>query len=139
MGAVNDMWARLVDELPPGVALVATADHGHVDIDEAGKVRLTPEQHEDRILYGDARAVFVRGDGASLAADLPALWVPAEELDGLWGPGEPHEAFEERRPDGILFADEGRAIFHKRSNDRLTGHHGGLSDAERVVPLLVRP
>ncbi len=138
MGAVNAAWERLVSELPSDVALIATADHGHIDIDEAHKVRLTPAQHEDRILYGDARALFVRGDGISLARDLPADWVPFEDVAALWGPGPAHDTFEDRRPDGVLFAHDGYAIFHRRSNDRLVGHHGGLSDPERVVPLLVR-
>jgi len=138
MGAVNDLWERLVSGLPSNVALIATADHGHVDIDEAHKVRLTRPQHEGRILYGDARAVFVKGDGASLAQDLPADWVLFDDIAAFWGPEPAHETFEERRPDGVLFAHDGYAIFHRRGNDRLIGHHGGLSNDERVVPLLVR-
>ncbi len=136
--AVDALWGRLMTELPSDVALIATADHGHIDIDEVHKVRLTPAQHEGRILYGDARALFVKGDGASLARDLPAEWVPYEEITALWGPGPRHETFEERRPDGVVFAHDGYAIFHRRSNDRLVGHHGGLSDPERAVPLLIR-
>ena len=136
--AANDLWERLVSELPSSVALIATADHGHIDIDEEHKVRLTSAQHEGRILYGDARALFVKGDGASLARDLPAVWVPYEEVSSFWGPDPKHETFEERRPDGVLFANDGYAIFHRRGNDRLIGHHGGLSDPERAIPLIVR-
>lgn len=135
---VNSLWAELTSRLPSDVLLVGTADHGHVDIDEAHKVRLTKAQEEGLTLYGDARALFVRGDGASLAAGLPGTWVPYSELDDIWGSGPFHEAFDGRRPDGIIFADDGHAIFHSRSNDRLVGHHGGLSDAERLVPVLVR-
>ncbi len=138
IGAANDLWQRLVSELPSDVALIATADHGHMDVDEAHKVRLTSAQHEGRTLYGDARALFVKGDGATLQRDLPAVWVPYEEISSLWGPDPRHETFEERRPDGVLFPHDGYAIFHRRSNDRLIGHHGGLSDRERLIPLLVR-
>jgi hypothetical protein len=49
-----------------------------------------------------------------------------------------HETFEERAPDGILFAEDGYAVFHKHSNDRLVGYHGGLMAEEREIPLLVR-
>ncbi len=138
MAVADDVWSRLVGELPVGVALVATADHGHVDVDEPCKVRLTRDQEDGLTLYGDARAMFVRGDGASLAADLPAEWLPIDAIRDLWGPGDGTAAFHDRRPDGVLFAHEGHAVFHRRSNDRLVGHHGGLSDAERVVPLLAR-
>jgi len=138
MSEANTVWAELTEQLPPDVLLVGTADHGHVDIAEANKVRLSKADQEGHILYGDARAMFVRGDGASLASGLPGTWVPYADLAGMWGPGPLHEAFEERRPDGVIFADDGYAIFHSRSNDRLIGHHGGLTDAERLVPVLLR-
>ena len=138
MGEANAVWKNLAEQLPADVLLVGTADHGHIDIAEANKVRLSKDDQKGLILYGDARAMFVRGDGARLATGLPATWVPYTDLEGMWGPGPMHEAFDERRPDGIIFADDGYAIFHSRSNDRLIGHHGGLTDAERLVPVLVR-
>jgi hypothetical protein len=138
MAEANAVWASLSGELRSDVLLVGTADHGHVDISEANKVRLSKADQESLILYGDARAMFVRGDGERLAHGLPGTWVPFADLEGVWGPGPVHEAFAERRPDGVIFADDGYAIFHSRSNDRLVGHHGGLTEAERRVPVLVR-
>jgi hypothetical protein len=138
MGEANRVWAELTAELPPDVLLVGTADHGHVDIPEANKIRLPKADQDGLILYGDARAMFVRGDGARLAAGLRATWVPYADLKGIWGPGEAHDTFAERRPDGIIFADDEHAIFHSRSNDRLVGHHGGLTPEERLIPVLVR-
>jgi hypothetical protein len=134
----NGVWASLAEQLGPGVLLVGTADHGHIDILQANKVRLSKADEEGLILYGDARALFVRGDGARLADGLPGTWVRYADLRGSWGTEPLHEAFEGRRPDGIIFADEGYAIFHSRSNDRLVGHHGGISEEERLVPVLVR-
>lgn len=134
----NSVWAGLSDRLPDNVLLVGTADHGHVDIAEVNKVKLSRSDEEGLILYGDARALFVRGDGCRLAARLPGTWVPYDKLVGMWGPGPPHKTFDDRRPDGIIFADDGYAIFHSRSNDRLVGHHGGLSACERLIPVLVR-
>jgi hypothetical protein len=49
-----------------------------------------------------------------------------------------HQSFKERVPDGIVFADDGYALFHKHSNHRLVGYHGGLMPEERQIPLLVR-
>ena len=138
IAAANDLWVRLAAELPESVSLVGTSDHGHVDIADSAKIRLTKEQEADLTLYGDARSMFIRGDGASLASDIGGTWVPFDQLDELWGPRPFHRSFNDRQPDGILFADPGTAIFHSRSNDRLIGHHGGLTPGERLIPLLVR-
>jgi len=54
-----------------------------------------------------------------------------------WGPGPLHPAFEERAPDGVLVADDDILLLHRHSDDRMTGAHGGLTDAERLIPLMV--
>ena len=138
LDVANTVWRALADQLPPTVTLVGTADHGHVDISENRKVRLGADAEQDRTLYGVERAMFVKSDGSHLAYGIPATWVPAEDLPELWGPGPMHASFGDRRPDGILFADDGYAVFHKHSNDRLVGYHGGLMPVEREIPLLVR-
>jgi len=138
IAAADNLWSGLMNALPDETTLLGTSDHGHIDIDERHKVRLKHDQVSDLIVYGDARALFVRGDGESLARGLPADWLPIDDVAALWGPGPKHETFEERKPDGILFAHDGYAIFHPRTNDRLVGHHGGLSDEELVIPLLAR-
>ncbi len=132
-----DIWQRIADRLPPGVVMVGTADHGHVDIPKDHQIRLAKPEHEGRTLYGDPRALFVRGEGASLAAGRPATWVPIEHMEGWWGPGTPHPRFAERAPDGALFPDPGHAVLHRFSDDRLIGQHGGLTPEEIRVPLLV--
>ena len=131
------VWEALAASLPPGVVMVGTADHGHVDIPKDRQVRLARADHEGRTLYGDPRALFVRGEGASLAERLPAAWVPLAEMEGWWGPGRPHPRFTERLPDGVLLADPGYALLHRFSDDRLIGQHGGLTAEELEVPLLV--
>lgn len=138
MQIANTVWRELSKRLPDDVGLVGTADHGHIDIAEDRKIRLSNADHKNRTFYGAERAVFVNGEGASLADGLPAIWVPREDLPELWGPGPAHTRLDARIPDGILFADDGYAIFHKHSNDRLVGYHGGLMPEERLIPLLVR-
>jgi hypothetical protein len=134
---VAGVWQRVADRLRPGVVMVGTGDHGHVDIPKDRQIRLARADHADRTLYGDPRALFVRGDGASLADRLPAVWVPLAEMEGWWGPGKPHSHFAERAPDGALLADPGYALLHRFSDDRLIGQHGGLTPEELRVPLLV--
>lgn len=138
IGTANTVWRELVERLPDAVTLIGTADHGHVDIAEDHKVRLGEKAGKHRTLYGVERAMFVKGEGRSLAEGIPATWVPHQDLPDVWGPAPMHSSFEERRPDGILFAEDNYAVFHKHSNDRLVGYHGGLMPEEREIPLLVR-
>lgn len=138
MHIVNTVWSQLADQLPGSVGLLGTADHGHVDISEDHKVRLSDAATRDHILYGVERAMFVKGNGESLEVGIPAEWVARVDLPDLWGTGPMHPSFEARVPDGILFADDGHAVFHKHSNHRLVGYHGGLMPEEREIPLLVR-
>lgn len=133
----GEVWDGITRRLAPGVVAAGTGDHGHVDFPRSRQVRLTKAQHADRILYGDGRAMFVRGDGAALAGSLPARWWPRESVLDWWGPGPRHPAFDERVPDGVLLADPGYLLLHRFSDDRMIGNHGGLTPEERVVPLLL--
>jgi len=130
-------WERVASRLPEGAALIGTADHGHVDFPKHRQVKIPRELHEGRVFYGDGRAMFVRGDGAPLAAEVPATWIPIEDMVDWWGPGPRHASFDGRSPDGVLVADDGALLLHKRSDDRMVGNHGALTDAERLIPLLV--
>jgi len=134
---VAGVWDAIASALPPGVVMLGTADHGHVDIPKDRQVRIGKADHEGRTFYGDPRATFIKGGGASLAASLPATWVPREEMAGWWGPGKPHRDFAGRAPDGALMADPGYAVLHRFSDDRLIGQHGGLTEAELRIPLLL--
>jgi len=131
------VWSGLADHLPPGVALVGTSDHGHVDYPQSAATIISPDQEDGRILYGDSRVMFVRGDGAALASQLPARWVPLDDMRHWWGPGPAHPQFAARAPDGVLVADGDHVIHHRFSDHRMVGHHGGLTDEERIIPILV--
>jgi hypothetical protein len=137
MKIVDRLWERLTRRLPSGAVAIGTADHGHVDIPLEQQVRIATADHDDRIFYGDTRAMFVRGDGAALADRLPATWIPRSEMEHWWGPGTHHPEFDARAPDGVLVADEGYALLHRHSDDGLIGQHGAPTDAELRIPLLV--
>lgn len=134
---VSGVWEGIARKLADHAVLIGTADHGHVDYPPAAIARIRREHEQDRVLYGDSRAMFVKGDGEALAAYLPATWLPMNDIAEWWGPGPAHPEFAGRSPDGALMADEGHILMHRFSDDRMVGHHGGLTDAERLVPLLV--
>lgn len=137
--AVGDAWDRVVRGLPPTASAVATADHGHIDFPESRRAEIPRRLQDGLILYGDPRVVQVKGDGARLAAELPATWAGIDEIRHWWGHGPAHPAFADRAPDGALVADDGWVLLHRHSDKRLIGNHGGLTDEERLVPLLVPP
>ena len=137
LGVADRVWTSLAARLPAGVTLIGTADHGHVDIPKERQVRIARQDHEQRTFSGDGRAMYVTGEGASLAATLPATWHTRAELSSWWGPGPAHPAVATRAPDGVLVADDGWMLLHRHSDDRMLGHHGGLTTAERRIPLLV--
>jgi hypothetical protein len=130
-----EIWERLADRLPDGTVAVGTADHGHVDVPPERRVAIPKGEHTGRTFYGDGRVMFVRGEPP--AADLPARWVPLDDMEGWWGPGPRHPSFADRVPDGVLVADDGTALLHRFSDTRLIGQHGGLTPEEIEVPLLV--
>jgi hypothetical protein len=138
VSAADVLWGRLAHRLDPGVTLVGTADHGHVDIGEGGKIRLSPDAEASARLWGDPRSLFVTGDPTRIVAETGGRWVPRDELVGMWGASTHGDAGRRRAPDGAVMMPDGTAAYTRYMNDRLVGHHGGLSDAERVIPLLVR-
>ncbi len=137
LGFVAELWTRIEQGLPEGAVLVGTADHGHLDYAKESAAYIKRSAEANHVFYGDSRVMFVKGEGAELADYLPATWVPIAEAVDWWGPGPRHPNFDERAPDGLLIADDGHILMHKFSDDRMIGHHGGLSDAERRIPLLV--
>ena len=137
VGFVAAVWQQLQHRLPAEAVLVGTADHGHVDFSQSRAARIDRTVAGDRILYGDSRIMFVKGDGADLADDLPATWMSFADVEHLWGPGPRHPQFAERAPDGLLVAHDDRLIHHRFSDRRMIGYHGGLTAAEREIPLLV--
>jgi len=134
---VAEVWTRLQERLADHVVLLGTSDHGHVDYPESAATRIDGLHEANYTFYGDSRVTFVRGDGAALARELPARWLPLDAMADWWGPGPRHPEFGARAPDGVLVAEEGHILLHRHSDKRLIGHHGGLSDAERLIPLLV--
>ncbi len=137
LATADHVWSALAASMPQGAVLLGTADHGHLDFPESRRHKIPKELHDGRTFYGDSRIMFVRGDGADIPPAVPATWRPIEGVRAWWGPGDLSPAASMRVPDGFLVAADDAVILHKRSDERLTGHHGGLTNAERQIPLLV--
>jgi hypothetical protein len=134
----DTIWGRLCTSLHPDVVMVGTADHGHTDIARDRRVRLTEEDEYNLHLYGDSRALFVIGDPGRILDRVPGVWIPRSDLSPFWGAKPVDPLYSDRLPDGILFPDPGWAVFARYMNDRLVGYHGGLTDPERSIPVLLR-
>ena len=132
------IWEAIAAGLPDYAVAIGTADHGHVDVVRDHHIRL-PEL-PGVAFYGDSRVVYVAGDvdaAATLATRVPATWVSRSEMDGWWGPPPYHPEFERRRPDGALVADDGFALLYPGCDGIMVGQHGGLTEAELRIPILV--
>lgn len=134
------LWARLARRLPPDTVMVGTSDHGHVDLPESGKIKLTRAETSGLRWWGDSRSLMLSGPSdriRALAERTGAELVPAAHLRRWLGPGNPHPDLASRMPDALLLAPDSAGIFPKGMDTKKTGHHGGLTPAEVRIPLLV--
>ncbi len=138
LGRVNSVWEAIALRLPPHAALIGTADHGHIDYTPDQKHPIASADLRGMHVYGDPRALMLRGDRAEeTAAALPGAWVPLSRAREWWGPDQEHPEFGERAPTGLIMADPGVVLLPGHMDRRLIGYHGGLDPAELRIPVLV--
>ncbi len=136
-----------------GAVLLVTSDHGFVDIAPAQRLLLNDHPRLQELLRlplaGESRLAFVHAQpsrreeaGRALAAVLGdrARVFSGEQFiaSGRLGPGTPHPSLAHRVGDWVVAMADGWTV-----RDRLPGEkpfspvgvHGGLSPAERRVPL----
>jgi hypothetical protein len=149
---VDRLAVHLADRLPRDAVLLVTGDHGMVDLRPEQRIDLAdqPELAAGvRLLAGEARARHVHArDGA--AGDVLAAWqellghamwvVSGEEAvaSGWFGPRVP--GWVRPRIGDVVAAAFGPVGVVQREVDpaqaRLTGHHGSMTPAEQLVPLI---
>jgi hypothetical protein len=133
------LWQRLRERV--GRPLVGTADHGHLDYRESGKLLLRDQSMDSLTWFGDSRALMVRGDAGTageLLSGTGAQLVAAEEFNDWFGSDtDPHPELSERMPDVVALAADGTLLLPRGFDKRLVGYHGGLSRAEVEIPLLI--
>lgn len=139
LAVVTEIWRRIRTQLPPDTVLLGTSDHGHIDYPEEAKQLLRASRWDDLVFWGDPRSLLVSGDGTTielLADEVGATMVTGDKLHRLWGPAD-MRGLGERVPDAALLAANNSLLLPRGFDKRLIGYHGGLSDAERQIPLLV--
>lgn len=136
MSLAAGVWEAIASGLPPGAAVLGTADHGLMEVSESHKHLIRDPGFDSLRFAGDPRGVQLWGDPAlmdELAADTDGVLVdPAP----LLGPDLSEDA-SSRLGEKVLLAPPGRAIIPRGFDKRLRCYHGGLSDEELTIPLLV--
>ena len=136
---VSAVWEGIARELPSGVALLGTADHGVMGIAEDHKLLIRDERYRPLDFWGDPRAVMVRGSmrlTRELADVTGAKLVEPYEFRPWLGGEEAHPQLSGRLPDAVLLAPPDAVILPWGFDKRLRGYHGGLEPVEADIPLL---
>jgi predicted AlkP superfamily pyrophosphatase or phosphodiesterase len=145
---IDELVARLLDQLPAGTVLVVTADHGQVEV--GGNVLSLPsdvlthvalQSGEGRFRWLHARSGRV-GALAEAATDLLGdhAWVRTRAqviAEGWYGPTVSDAAA--GRLGDVLLAARGDVAFDDPDDTGpyvLVGRHGSLTEDEMLVPLL---
>jgi len=150
--AFGELLARLRGT---GTTVVATADHGFVDSEGADALDFADAPGLAGLLRyplcGESRIAFCHVQEGRVAEFMARArdWLgdrarvcPSSELvaEGWFGPGDAHPRLAERIGDVALLM-HGRTTVKDwtpgEPRHRLVGHHGGASEDEMLIPLIV--
>jgi hypothetical protein len=148
LSAADRLVASLIEVLPPGAALVVTADHGQVDVGD-NIVTIRPEVGRlTQSLSGEGRFRWLHARPGCRPALLEAAraqhsdtgWVRSREevvAEGWFG-GALRPEVEARLGDVVLAARAPVAFVDPADTGevRLVSRHGSLTEDEMLVPLL---
>lgn len=145
-----DLTIRLIAErLPPDAALIVTADHGMVQVDDPVDFDTRPElQAGVRRLGGEPRARHVYTEPGA-ESDVASVWrellgpdftvlTRAEVIGHGWMGPTVHPRVAPRIGDVMVVSNADRAVTRSAAEplqSQLIGHHGSLTAAEMLVPL----
>lgn len=151
LAAVDAMVGQLRDRLPREVALVITADHGHVDVGPHQVLALDELDSYVAVYSGESRFRSLHARTGATSDLLAAArehfgdrsWVFSRDqlFDEGWLGRGASAAVRGRIGDvvlapglGVAFADPGET-----KENALLGRHGSLTPDEMLVPLLAAP
>jgi predicted AlkP superfamily pyrophosphatase or phosphodiesterase len=148
-----DAGARLLaDRLPAHARLLVTADHGMLDVPEHAKLDYDAEpllREGIELLAGEARVRYlhvapgaleaVRARWTDVLGDGMAMLSKEEAIARGWFGPSVSDAASARIGDLIAVSVSELAVVRRKAESRnasLVGHHGALTDAELLIPLL---
>lgn len=130
------VWEGIVADLPPGAALLGTADHGLMEVSEEDKILIRDRRFDSVRFAGDPRGVHLWGDH-DLIEELESL-TGGELVDPLplLGPNPSDEVIS-HVGERLLLAPRGKVVLPRGFDKRLRCYHGGLMPEEVEIPLLL--
>jgi hypothetical protein len=151
LSKVDDVAGRLIESLPSGSRLWLTGDHGMLNAQERIVLGIDNDLMQDVTLLGGeprARHIYVL-DGAAgevnerwcsyLGAKARVFLKEEAIAAGLFGGSISGPAYD-RIGDVVAIAMDALVLIDPTRADKesaIVAHHGGISDAERIVPLYV--
>jgi hypothetical protein len=136
LAVASNIWDGILAEVPPGVTVLGTADHGLLEYAEDDKILIRQKEFRGLRFAGDPRGVQVWGDHGLLVQLAEATGAEAVDPLQLLGP-DPSPQAKERTGDALLLAPPGKVLLPPGFDKRLHCYHGGLAPAELEIPLLV--
>lgn len=136
MRAAGTIWEGIIGGIPPGVAVVGTADHGLVEVAETGKILVRDQVYDGMRFAGDTRGLQMWGDPDRMQRLADTTRGRLVDAIPLLGPGITPTAAG-HLGDGLLLAPRDTAIIPRGFDKRLRCYHGGLAPEEIEIPLLV--
>jgi hypothetical protein len=150
---VDRLLGLLAEGLPPGSALLVTADHGQVDVPPGRRFDIDADDRLRvgvRLVAGEPRVRLVYASPGA-AADVVSAWrevlgdaawvVPREEAIAAGWFGPVTEEHARRLGDVVAACHADYAILATRTESeraaRLIAYHGSATAAEMLIPLLV--
>ena len=151
--AVDRLLTRLVDGLPPGAALVVTADHGQLNVPAAHRFDLDADARLRagvRMVAGEARVRYLHTEPGA-TEDVIATWrgilgeaawvgPRAEAVAAGWfGPVPPEHL--QRVGDAVVICQGSYVVTASATEPAaaatMVAYHGGSTAIEMMIPLLV--
>lgn len=136
MRLAGGIWDQVRDRIPPGAALLGTADHGLLGFGDDDK-QLVREASLDGVrVAGDPRGIQLWCDDHLAAAYQSLTGGTLIDPSTLVGP-DPTPTTLARLGQHLLLAAEGKVILPRGFDKRLQAYHGGLDPHEVEIPLLI--
>lgn len=136
MKAAALIWEGIVASLPPGVAVIGTADHGLMEVADDDKLLIREPRFDSMRFAGDPRGVHLWGDRGLMTELAEITSGELVEPLSLLGP-DPTPKTRSHVGERLLLAPPGKVVLPRGFDKRLRCYHGGLMPEEVEVPLLV--